>query len=301
MPLPADITVADLIPEAMKQAYGNCRRPVDIFKEPGTPRLRLGLDLEMSRFLPVRRFLDGEIGRFEDLADKIENLYSPKRRKIDEAVFAPAPPDPPGRGHHAGLRRWLKSAASTFPNTGSSSDFNQAARYVQGLASETPAFRRLVFAGDLEAAAPSPFQAGSYNKILMSLVLSYIFNPVETLRELRRIIASRRPPGPVEHASGHRRLGPVHPAPGQDRGHAGGGLPPELAENRSSSIRSGRSSTTPRPWSISKRRERSISSIRKSSTILLEEAGWESVRTIPSFGDPPQGYVVMAKVREPNG
>jgi hypothetical protein len=34
---------------------------------------------------------------------------------------------------------------------------------------------------------------------------------------------------------------------------------------------------------------------------LLEEAGWETVRTIPSFGDPPQGYVVLAKVRRANG
>jgi ABC-type transport system substrate-binding protein len=34
---------------------------------------------------------------------------------------------------------------------------------------------------------------------------------------------------------------------------------------------------------------------------LLEEAGWDRVRTIPSFGTPPQGYVIVAKPRESNG
>jgi hypothetical protein len=34
---------------------------------------------------------------------------------------------------------------------------------------------------------------------------------------------------------------------------------------------------------------------------LLGEAGWESVRTIPTFGNPPQGYVVIVKPRETYG
>ncbi len=34
---------------------------------------------------------------------------------------------------------------------------------------------------------------------------------------------------------------------------------------------------------------------------LLEEAGWEILRIIPSYGTPPQGYVVVAKAREIHG
>jgi hypothetical protein len=33
---------------------------------------------------------------------------------------------------------------------------------------------------------------------------------------------------------------------------------------------------------------------------LLDEAGWVSLRKIPSYGDPPQGYIVVAKPRTPH-
>ncbi len=42
--------------------------------------------------------------------------------------------------------------------------------------------------GGLEGTLHLPVKAGWYNKILMSLVLSYIYDPGETLREARRII-----------------------------------------------------------------------------------------------------------------
>ena len=31
---------------------------------------------------------------------------------------------------------------------------------------------------------------------------------------------------------------------------------------------------------------------------LLEESGWDQIRTIPTFGSPPQGYIVIASPRE---
>ena len=33
---------------------------------------------------------------------------------------------------------------------------------------------------------------------------------------------------------------------------------------------------------------------------LLDETGWVNVKIIPSYGDPPQGYVVVAKPRSPH-
>ena len=34
---------------------------------------------------------------------------------------------------------------------------------------------------------------------------------------------------------------------------------------------------------------------------LLEETGWDIVRTVPTFGEPPQGYVLIAQARDNNG
>ena len=33
---------------------------------------------------------------------------------------------------------------------------------------------------------------------------------------------------------------------------------------------------------------------------LLEETGWEINRIVPSYGSPPQGYVVVARPRNPH-
>jgi len=33
---------------------------------------------------------------------------------------------------------------------------------------------------------------------------------------------------------------------------------------------------------------------------LLDEAGWVSLRRIATYGDPPQGYIVVAKPRATN-
>ena len=34
---------------------------------------------------------------------------------------------------------------------------------------------------------------------------------------------------------------------------------------------------------------------------LLEETGWDIIRTVPTFGEPPQGYVMIAQARDTNG
>ena len=114
-------------------------------------------------------------------------------------------------------------------NTGPSSDFNQAARYVRRLPTRSPHSADLVLLGFLEGNLHLPFKAGWYNKVLMSLVLSYIFDPVETLSEVRRIIG----PGgrlvlssmrPDTDASGlfTRLLDKIETMPAE-------ALPPELA------------------------------------------------------------------------
>ncbi|MCU0244821.1 MAG: hypothetical protein MUE80_08925, partial [Acidobacteria bacterium] len=129
--LPSQITVADLIPEAMKRAARKLTSRYPVLREPGRFDL-LALDLEMSRYLAVRRFLDGEVGTFEEMAERVENLtlesaikvredYSPRLHRIlrGERV-TPAHDD------------WLKTRFD-LQEYRIITDFNRAARFVRGL------------------------------------------------------------------------------------------------------------------------------------------------------------------------
>ena len=289
-PAPARILIADLVPEAMIRA----RRKL---ASKGGGRLDfLGLDIEMNRFLPVRRFLNGRIGRFRMLADVIENLPLQSAEKIDEAYSPRLHRILRGEPVTPASERWLKERFDV-PEYRIIVDFNLAARFVQNPASGLPAFRKLVFSDSLEGTLHLPIKPGRFNKILMSLVLSYVFDPVETLLEVRRIIA----PG------GRLVLSSMRPDADAS------GLFTRLVEKIAA--------TPPEAFGAERPREVLIDSIRsflndaqalveleEAGTFdffdpakldgILEEAGWEPLRTIPSFGEPPQGYVVVAKVRE---
>jgi ubiquinone/menaquinone biosynthesis C-methylase UbiE len=291
--LPARILIADLVPEAMLRA----RRKLAL---PGRGRLDfLGLDIEMNRFLPVRRFLDGRIGRFRMLADAIENLPLQSAEKIDEAYSPQLHRILRGEAITAILDRWLKERFDVTEYR-IIVDFNLAARFVQDPASGLPSFRKLVFSDSLEGTLHLPIRPGIFNKILMSLVLSYVFDPVETLLEVRRIIV----PG------GRLVLSSMRPDADAS------GLFTRLVEKIGA--------TPPEAFGKDRPREVLLDSIRsflndaqalveleEAGTFdffdpgklhgILEDAGWEPLRTVPSFGDPPQGYVVTAKVRESHG
>jgi ubiquinone/menaquinone biosynthesis C-methylase UbiE len=296
--LPRHMTIADLVPEALGKALKKLAKHSDRLKR----RFKLdalSCDIEMNRYLPVQRFLDGEIGRFWDLVDKVENLTLQSAEKIEQAYSPRLHRVLRGGDITVDLKGWLKGQFE-LPEYRTIIDFNRAARYFQGWEKEKPMFRKLVFSDSLEANFHLPFKPGYYNKILMSLVLSYIFNPVETLIELRHIL---RPGGllvlssmrPDADASGlfTRLVDKIEAMPIEE-------LPPEwpkqlLLESLRSFLNDAQA----------------LVELEEAGTFdffdpeklesLLEEAGWKSVRTIPSFGDPPQGYVVVAKVRETNG
>jgi ubiquinone/menaquinone biosynthesis C-methylase UbiE/DNA-binding response OmpR family regulator len=293
--LPALITIADLVPEAMKHADRKLGgRPAGLQI---SDRISfLCLDLELSRFLPVQRFLSGEIGTFLELADKIENLGLESAEKIQKAYSPRLHRILRGEPITPALEYWLQSQFDV-PEYRIITDFYLAARFVSKKGPWKPFFRKLAFPGGSETALHLPLKPGVYNKILMSLVLSYVFNPVETLREIRRIIC----PGgrlvlssmrPDTDASGlfTRVLDKIEAMPA-------GQMPPEWP--RSLLLDSLRSFLND---------AQALVDLEEAGTFdffdpeklegLLEEAGWENVRTIPSFGDPPQGYVVVAKVRD---
>ncbi len=294
-PLPALILIADLIPKAMVQARQKLAARLAAAEGPGRIEF-LGLDVELNRYLPVRRFLTGEIGRFRALADAIENLPLQSAERIDAAFSARLHRLLRGDAITPEIDRWLKSKFE-LPEYRIIFDFNQAARFLRGRIPGRPAFRTLVFPETGDGTLHLPIKPGQFNKILMSLVLSYIFNPVETLIELRRIIA----PG------GRLVLSSMRPDTDAS------GLFTRLVEKIAA--------TPPEEFGPDRPREVILESIRfflndaqalveleEAGTFdffdpdkldgLLDEAGWEPLATIPSFGDPAQGYVVVAQVRD---
>jgi ubiquinone/menaquinone biosynthesis C-methylase UbiE/CheY-like chemotaxis protein len=291
-PLPMDITISDLVPEALKQA-GDKLKPE--FRRTGwSGQYRsICLDVEMNRYLPVLRYIRGEFAGFKMLVDRIENLsvqsaaaiekmYYPRLHRILRGVFLTP-----------GLKVLLKNTFQ-LPELRVISDFNKAARYVRGLDRKNPSFQHLAFSRNKNHNLALPFQPGYYDKILMSLVLSYIFNPLETLIEVRRIL---KPEGylvisslfPDADASGlfTRLVEKVEEMPPESFYE---GWDKELV------LSSIRSFLNDAQALVELGEAGTFDFFDKENLIsLLEEAGFDLHRTIDTFGDPPQGYICVAK------
>jgi len=295
--IPFHVTVADLVPEAIKQA----RLKLHAQAGPQDKRERvdfLALDLEMNRYLAIQRYLDGEVGTFVDMADKVENLTLESARKIQEDYSPRLHRILRGEKITADHDDWLKTCFD-IQEYRIILDFNAAARYVRGLADTPPRFRRLILPGTLAGTIRLPLKTGCYNKVLMSLVLSYLFDPVETLREVRRVIdpggllvlSSMRPDtdasGPFTRLLARIEAMPEETLPSK--------MPKSLLLD---SLRSFLNDA------------QALTELEEAGTFdffdqekldaLLDEAGWINLRRIPSYGDPPQGYVVVAKPRTPH-
>jgi ubiquinone/menaquinone biosynthesis C-methylase UbiE/CheY-like chemotaxis protein len=296
--LPSQITIADLIPEAMMKASRKLSSRFPVLREPGRFDL-LALDLEMSRFLAFRHFLDGEVAGFEEMAERVENLTLESAIKIQEDYSPRLHRILRGERITPALDDWIKTRFDVQEYR-IIVDFNRVARYVRGLDPDRPELRRLIMPGTLAGACHLPIKAGWYNKILMSLVLSYIFNPAETLREARRIIM----PGGLLVLSSMRpdtdASGPFTRLLEKIEGMAEDDL--SLGRPKSLLIDSLRSFLND---------AQELVDLEEAGTFdffdperleaLLEETGWEILRTVPSYGRPPQGYVFVTRARETDG
>lgn len=290
-PIPSLFTIADLIPQALLRAREKLAAHEAFLKNRVHFDL-ISIDLEMNRYRPVTRFLQGEIADFRELADRIENLPLESAIKIHERYSPRLHRILRGRAVTPELKEWLKNIFDT-PEYRVILDLNQAARFVNRALPGEPSYRKLTLPSTLNGNMHLPIQPGRYNKVLMSLVLSYIFNPAETLSEIRRII---QPGGrlvlssmrPDTDASGPftRLTEKIEAMPAE-------ALPPDW----------------PKPRLLDSLRvflndAQALVDLEEAGTFdffdpnklqgMLEETGWEGVRTIPTFGDPPQGYIMIA-------
>jgi len=229
------------------------------------------------------------------MADKVENLTLESARKIQEDYSPRLHRILRGERITPDHDDWLKTRFDLYEYR-IIIDFNAAARYVRHLGQAPPGYRRLIMPGTLEGTCCLPFGSGGYNKVLMSLVLSYIFNPAETLREVRRIIdpggllvlSSMRPD---TDASGPftRLLERIEAMPEES-------LPSDMPKSLLlDSLRSFLNDV------------QELNELEEAGTFdffdpekleaLLDEAGWVTVQRIATYGDPPQGYIVVAKPR----
>lgn len=137
-----------------------------------------------------------------------------------------------------------------------------------------------------------PFADASLDRIACSLVLSYLNNPLETLREFHRVL---RPGGRVvvstmqpdfdmsriyQHLLRRLQSDPNMPLPpGVDRG---------------SFLRDVRSFLSSAAFlSILAEEGQFAFFSREEITAMVERAGFRRVETVPSFGDPPQAFITL--------
>jgi ubiquinone/menaquinone biosynthesis C-methylase UbiE/dienelactone hydrolase len=303
-PLPARVDVTDLVPEALERARLKTRAAV----EGAGVEVRFAVKtLEASRLRPVERFVRGEVHGPEWLRGRIDGLDDPTLDRILELY---------GPSMHAALRGdalegQLADALSDHERR-VVEEFGRAARLVRGRLREDD-FRRGAAAGSLAPGSPPvrttalrldhlvlgdvvvdeplAFESAAYDRVIASLLLPYVANPDETVRELHRaltpggrlVVSSNRPDTDMSEI--FTRLvddvgrGRVSPPPGMDRER----FLDELRAYTSSAAFLLRlaDEQTFRFFAPEQLRQ------------LLEQAGFRSIEVRPSFGDPPQAYVAV--------
>jgi ubiquinone/menaquinone biosynthesis C-methylase UbiE len=213
---PRRLLVADLVPAALERARAKASRALDGMLLPAEFLDFRTVDLETGRLRPVARFVYGERpleslrGAIAGLPDSTLDVWLERH---DEGLSAWLRGAAPGGAEHAHVR-----AALSGGHLDIAEELNRAARWllhrlgpddlVAQLAPDAAAsllarpsavqashlrFSRLRFLG-ARLDAGLPFEDEGLDKVLLSLVLSYVHNPDETLAEVYRTI---RPGGRV--------------------------------------------------------------------------------------------------------
>ncbi len=155
------------------------------------------LNLELSRLVPFLRFLRGELHNVEELTGMVDGLneltiegWTSRYSKTLHKIL---------RGKTADLTD-LQYLDENFSDKEVETilEFNQAAQVAQNILAKVPQdqvesfaaslkFEHLNFPGDLFR-FHYPLEDEGFDKILCSLVLSYVYNPAEIVREFYRLL-----------------------------------------------------------------------------------------------------------------
>jgi SAM-dependent methyltransferase len=264
--------------------------------------------VEVSRLRPVERFVRGEVhgpewlrGRIEGLddgtLDRVIELYGPAmhaalRGGELEPSLAHALSD-----HDRPVVEELGRAARLVRGRLEKDDFRLARAAAGSPSTASPPVRtsqlrfdHLVF-GDVAVDEQLAFESGAYDRAIASLLLPYITNPDETVRELHRalkpggrlVISANRPDTDMSEI--FTKLvedvgrGRVAPPPGMDRERFLEEL--RTYTNSAAFLLRLTDEQTFRFFEADQLRH------------LLDQAGFRSIEVRPSFGDPPQAYVAV--------
>lgn len=307
---PASIVLVDFVPEALNQATAKIQQLQQKlgFSLPGIHTVCHTLELNPLRTL--RRFLEGQFFGYEPLVQVFKNLSehtvemwkSVDNWRLHDLLRGKSltPEDT------AFLKQCLpKDEVDTVL------DINRVARFMRRAWSQTDLSwegRKKVKAGaepalwdlelntlsfkNLDAPEHLPFESESVDRILCSLVLSYLDNPFETLKEFHRclapggkiVLSSMQPD--VDMSKIYRNL--LHKLKTDQKFE----VPGEL--NKQQFIEEVRHYVNSAAFLLTLVEEGQFSFFSRSEMRrLMERAGFHRVETFESFGSPPQAHIFV--------
>ncbi len=306
----ARLTLVDFVPQALAAAKGKLEAGRLASAPAFTPVEARCVSLELSPVRIFRAFLAGDFYGYDPLKGTMKGLgdYSIEMWKAMDNwrlhdVLR-------GRALDDEDRSFLKSS---FPADERDvvTDVNRICRWILGrwqpadltregrrraTLGEPPRFTDLRLARlevrDSEALERLPFVDGAFDRIVSSLVLSYLENPLETLREFHRclapggrlVVSTMRPDVDMSRIYQNLLLR-------LERGDAVE-IPPGIS--REEFIRDLRAFLSSAAYLLKLAEEGLFAFFsRDELRHLVERAGFRRVETFEAFGDPPQAYVTV--------
>jgi ubiquinone/menaquinone biosynthesis C-methylase UbiE len=307
-PLPT-ILMADFIDEALAK----CRLKYENFKAKGLrplPEITFrNINLEANRLLPVKRYLDGQYKSFAELRGRIEGLTLKMIDKILRAAGPHLETVLHGRPLSPKDRAVLKAHFSA-DEIEVLADFGRAARFVQkkliasdfqkfecararsgaGLTTDDLRFSKLRFR-NAGLHMKLPFPDRTFDRVLTSLLISYLLNPDECLKEFYRIIkpggrlvVSTMKPDADMSLIFTRYVSQVQ----NDR------LEDVEITDKDDNLRGARSMLNEAATLFELEEDGYFKFFSQDELArLLEQAGFTNIQIVPSLGDPPQAHIAV--------
>lgn len=270
--------------------------------------------LEVSRLAPIKRYISGEYG-IKELSGKIVGLRRSLLGTLDECMTENLENYLKGLSLSFDMTRSIKNKLSN-ENLEVISELNRASRYVNrtiipdDFKSRVQAWKRQVaeedyqyfdasdlrfhklYFGASSLAMELPFPSSTFDKLLASLVIPYVYNPSETVREFYRLlkpggkilVSSNRPDPDMSRMfmSYVNKVASSHPADSK------------VVEGIEHSLEGARGmlNEAARIFELEENGMFTFYS-RKELEEMLNEAGFKEVKIHSGFGNPPQAYIAF--------